>query len=39
MLNNAANLVLSRWNDKPDRRVAAYDPLGDLPLNQGAWRQ
>jgi RES domain-containing protein len=39
MLNNAANLVLWRWNDKPDRRVAAHDPLGDLPLNQSAWRQ
>lgn len=38
-LPNAANLVLWRWNDGPHRRVVAHDPLGDLPLNQSAWRQ
>lgn len=31
------NLVLWSWNDAPDRRVAALDPLGDLPMNQAAW--
>lgn len=39
VLSNAANLVLWRWNDGPHRRVVAHDPLGDLPLNQSAWRQ
>jgi RES domain-containing protein len=39
MLPSAANLVLWRWNDGPRRRVVAHDPLGDLPLDQSAWRQ
>ena len=39
VLSSAANLVLWRWNDGPDRRVIAHDPLGDLPINQSAWRQ
>lgn len=33
-----ANLVLWRWNDAPGRRVAALDPLGDLPTGQSSWR-
>jgi RES domain-containing protein len=33
-----ANLVLWRWNDAPDRRVVALDPLGDLPRDQSSWR-
>ena len=33
-----ANLVLWRWNAGPDSpRVAALDPLGDLPLDQRSW--
>jgi RES domain-containing protein len=39
MLHGAANLVLWRWNDGPQHRVIAHDPLGDLPLDQSAWRQ
>lgn len=31
------NLVLWRWNDRPDRRVATLDPLGDLPRDQSSW--
>jgi RES domain-containing protein len=38
-LPDAANIVLWRWNDTPDRRVVALDPLGDLPLHRRAWRQ
>ena len=34
VLPNTANIVLWRWNDAPDRRVVAHDPLGDLPLNE-----
>jgi RES domain-containing protein len=33
-----ANLVLWRWNDAPDRKVVALDPLGDLPRDQSSWR-
>ncbi len=25
------NLVLWRWNDRPDRTVTALDPMRDLP--------
>lgn len=32
-----ANLVLWRWNDAPDRKVVALDPLGDLPKDQRSW--
>jgi RES domain-containing protein len=39
VLSDAANIVLWRWNDGPNHRVVAHDPLGDLPLNQSAWRQ
>ena len=39
VLPDAANLVLWRWNDAPERRVTAHDPLGDLPADQSAWRQ
>jgi hypothetical protein len=39
VLHGAANIVLWRWNDGARRRVTAHDPLGDLPLNQSAWRQ
>ena len=39
ILPATANLVLWRWNDAPDRRVVAHDPLGDLPVDQSAWRQ
>ena len=39
MLGAGINIVLWRWNDAPDRRVVAHDPLGDLPVDQGAWRQ
>jgi RES domain-containing protein len=31
------DLVLWRWNDAPDRRVEALDPLGDLPKYQSSW--
>ena len=31
------NLVLWRWNDDAGRKVAAYDPQGDLPRNQASW--
>jgi len=34
-----SNLVLWRWNDAPGRRVAALDPIGDLPKDQSSWRQ
>lgn len=27
------NLVLWRWNDDPERRVTAFDPQGDLPVD------
>jgi RES domain-containing protein len=36
VLPDAANLVLWRWNDVPDRQVVAHDPLGDLPVDQSA---
>jgi RES domain-containing protein len=39
ILPDAANLVLWRWNDARERRVVAHDPLGDLPIDQSAWRQ
>lgn len=39
ILPDTANLVLWRWNDMPDRQVVAHDPLGDLPVDQSAWRQ
>ena len=39
MLGAGINVVLWRWNDAPDRRVVAHDPLGDLPADQSAWRQ
>jgi RES domain-containing protein len=39
MLGAGINIVLWRWNDAPDRRVVAHDPLGDLPVDQSAWRQ
>jgi RES domain-containing protein len=32
------NLVLWRWNDAPERRVVALDPLSDLPRNDRSWR-
>jgi RES domain-containing protein len=32
------NLVLWRWNDTPDRRVEALDPLSDLPRDQSSWQ-
>ncbi len=32
------NLVLWRWNDDPQRRVAAFDPQGDLPVDAKSWR-
>lgn len=31
------NLVLWKWNDHPDRRIAALDPRSDLPNNQSSW--
>jgi RES domain-containing protein len=34
---DGANLVLWRWNDAPDRKVLALDPLGDLPRDQSSW--
>jgi RES domain-containing protein len=34
---DGTNLVLWRWNDAPDRRVAALDPLADLPRDQSSW--
>lgn len=33
------NLVLWRWNDDPGRKIAAFDPQGDLPRNQESWPQ
>ncbi len=39
VVHGAANIVLWRWNDGPQHRVTAHDPLGDLPLDQSAWRQ
>jgi RES domain-containing protein len=39
ILPEGVNVVLWRWNDAPDRRVTAHDPLGDLPIDQSAWRQ
>jgi RES domain-containing protein len=32
-----ANLVLWRWNDAPERKVEALDPLRDLPRDQSSW--
>lgn len=32
------NLVLWRWNDAATSRVAALDPLGDLPRDQRSWQ-
>ena len=34
-----ANLVLWRWNVPGGARVAALDPLGDLPRDQSSWPQ
>jgi RES domain-containing protein len=39
IIHGAANIVLWRWNDGPHHRVIAHDPLGDLPLDQSAWRR
>jgi len=39
MLREGVIIVLWRWNDAPDRGVVAHDPLGDLPVDQSAWRQ
>ena len=39
MLREGVNIVLWRWNEAPDRGVVAHDPLGDLPVDQSAWRQ
>jgi RES domain-containing protein len=36
---SGVNLVLWRWNDAPDRRVEALDPLGDLPRDQSSWNR
>jgi RES domain-containing protein len=36
-LAGGTNLVLWRWNDAPDRRVAALDPQHDLPTDQLSW--
>jgi RES domain-containing protein len=33
------NLVLWHWNDMPERRVLALDPLRDLPADQASWPQ
>jgi RES domain-containing protein len=35
---HGANLVLWRWNAGPECRVAAFDPLNDLPRDQSSWR-
>jgi 2-oxoisovalerate dehydrogenase E2 component (dihydrolipoyl transacylase) len=35
---SGANLVLWRWNAGPHCRVAAFDPLSDLPRDQSSWR-
>jgi len=32
-----SNLVLWRWNDAPDRKVAALDPQYELPADQSSW--
>jgi RES domain-containing protein len=32
-----ANLVLWRWNDAPERKVEALDPMRDLPKDQSSW--
>lgn len=32
------NLVLWRWNAEGAARVAALDPLGDLPADQASWK-
>lgn len=32
------NLVLWRWNDTPNRKVIALDPIGDLPKDQKSWQ-
>jgi RES domain-containing protein len=32
------NLVLWRWNEGPECRVEALDPLPDLPRDQRSWR-
>jgi RES domain-containing protein len=34
---DGTNLVLWRWNDAPDRKVAALDPQYDLPTDQSSW--
>jgi RES domain-containing protein len=39
MFGAGINIVLWRWNDAPNRRVVAHDPLGDLPADQSAWQQ
>ena len=31
------NIVLWKWNDHPDRCIAALDPRSDLPSNQSSW--
>lgn len=33
------NLVLWRWNDSPDRRVAVIDAQADLPSDRSSWRE
>lgn len=36
---DGVNIVLWRWNVADGVRVAALDPLGDLPRDQSSWRQ
>ena len=31
------NIVLWRWNDRPDRHIRALDLQNDLPTNQSSW--
>lgn len=33
------NIVLWRWNDGPDRFIAALDPWSDLPADQRSWER
>ena len=34
---SGTNIVLWKWNDHPDRYIAALDPRSDLPSNQSSW--